>query len=105
MCPLFPNRDRKGAVTNRFFDCKKKSRVPTTSDVSAQDTQYEKAASDYGAALIRLARGYEADPEKRRDLLQEIHLALWRSFKAFQGACSLRTWVYPEFRSWKGSPS
>ena len=28
------------------------------------------------ARLSRLARGYEADPEKRRDLLQEIHLAL-----------------------------
>lgn len=68
--------------------------MATTSNVSAQDRQYEQAASEYGAALVRLARGYEADPEKRRDLLQEIHLALWRSFKAFHGACSLRTWIY-----------
>ena len=37
---------------------------------------------------------YEADSEKRRDLMQEIHLALWRSFKGFDGRCSLRTWVY-----------
>jgi RNA polymerase sigma-70 factor (ECF subfamily) len=26
--------------------------------------------------------------------LQEIHLALWRSFAHFEGRCSVRTWVY-----------
>jgi RNA polymerase sigma-70 factor (ECF subfamily) len=62
--------------------------------VSDQDGQYEKAAAEFGAPLGRLAHGYESDPEKRRELLQEIHLALWRSFAGFNGACSLRTWVY-----------
>jgi RNA polymerase sigma-70 factor (ECF subfamily) len=62
--------------------------------VSTQDRQYEQAASEYGPALLRLARGYEADSEKRRDLIQEIHLALWRSFASFSGNCSIRTWVY-----------
>ena len=66
----------------------------TTRDVRGQEEFYLRAASEYGAALVRLARGYEADPEKRRDLLQEIHLALWRSFEGFDGLCSLRTWVY-----------
>jgi len=55
---------------------------------------YEEAASDFGAALGRLARAYEADPDKRRDLVQEIHVALWRSFGKFDGRCSLRTWIY-----------
>jgi len=59
-----------------------------------QDKLYEDAAIGFGAALSRLARAYEADPDKRRDLLQEIHLALWRSFEKFDGRCSLRTWVY-----------
>jgi RNA polymerase sigma-70 factor (ECF subfamily) len=68
--------------------------VPTTSNVTGPDDLYEHAVVEYGAALSRLARGYEADSEKRRDLLQEIHLALWRSFEAFDGRCSLRTWVY-----------
>jgi RNA polymerase sigma-70 factor (ECF subfamily) len=27
-------------------------------------------------------------------LLQDIHLALWRSFATFNGECSLKTWVY-----------
>lgn len=59
-----------------------------------QDDLYERAAAEYAAALGRLARGYEVDPDKRRDLLQEIHLALWRSFERFRADCSLRTWVY-----------
>ena len=68
--------------------------MPTTSGVTGQDELYEQATAEFGAALARLARGYEADSEKRRDLLQEIHLALWRSLEGFSGLCSLRTWVY-----------
>lgn len=68
--------------------------MSTTSHVSGRDDLYEAAASEHGAALGRLAYAYEADPEKRRDLLQEIHLALWRSFEGFNGRCSVRTWVY-----------
>ena len=48
----------------------------------------------YGAALARLARAYEPDADKRKDLLQEILIALWRSFAAFDERCSTRTWVY-----------
>ena len=59
-----------------------------------QDALYQEAAATYGTALDRLARAYEADPDKRRDLSQEIHLALWRSFAGWKGQCSLRTWVY-----------
>lgn len=61
---------------------------------SKQDGLYEEAAAGYGAALERLACAYEFDPEKRRDLLQEIHFALWRSFQGFERQCSLRTWIY-----------
>lgn len=61
---------------------------------SSQDEHYASAAAEFGRAIERLARGTEADPERRRDLLQDIHLALWRSFAQFDGRCSLRTWVY-----------
>lgn len=60
----------------------------------SQDDLYRQVAESYGPALERLACAYEADPEERRDLLQDIHAALWRSFEGFQGRCSLRTWVY-----------
>jgi RNA polymerase sigma-70 factor (ECF subfamily) len=59
-----------------------------------QDNRYLGAAAQYSSALERLARGYEADSDQRRDLLQEIHLALWRSMGSFDGRCSERTWVY-----------
>ena len=48
----------------------------------------------FGSSLERLARAYEADPEKRRDLSQDIHFQLWRSFQRYDGRCSLRTWIY-----------
>jgi RNA polymerase sigma-70 factor (ECF subfamily) len=84
--------------------CKKTAQPATTSIVgegkanpapeSSRDGLYREAAETYGAALDRLARAYEADAEIRRDLLQEIHIALWRSFAGFDARCSLRTWVY-----------
>jgi RNA polymerase sigma-70 factor, ECF subfamily len=61
---------------------------------TSQDSTYEHALETYGPALNRLARAYELDAEARRDLLQEIHFHLWRSFSQFDQRCSLRTWVY-----------
>jgi RNA polymerase sigma-70 factor, ECF subfamily len=94
--------------------CKKAPRSATTLDVQEEDVQqedvqqdetmrsedasqdslYEEAAETYSPALDRLARAYELNPEARRDLLQEIHFHLWRSFAKFDQRCSLRTWVY-----------
>ena len=48
----------------------------------------------YGSSLERLTSAYEANPDKRRDLSQDIHFQLWRSFGRYDGRCSLRTWVY-----------
>jgi len=59
-----------------------------------QDALYQQAISDFGSALERLTRAYEVNAEARRDLLQDIHVALWRSLRGFDGRCSLRTWVY-----------
>ncbi len=59
-----------------------------------QNRLYSEAAEKYGLELERLGRAYEADPEKRRDLLQEIHFQLWRSLQRFDARCSIRTWVY-----------
>jgi RNA polymerase sigma-70 factor (ECF subfamily) len=61
---------------------------------SRQDGLYREAAASFGAAIERVARAYEADPDVRRDLLQDIHLAIWRSLAKFDGRCALRAWVY-----------
>ena len=54
---------------------------------------YATASREFGRALDRLAAGYEADPEKRLDLRQEIHFQIWRSLEVFDGRCSLKTWA------------
>jgi RNA polymerase sigma-70 factor, ECF subfamily len=63
-------------------------------DRDRQGTLYEVAAGEFGPALDRLAAGYETDPDRRRDLRQEIHLQLWRSLAAFDERCSLKTWTF-----------
>ena len=62
--------------------------------MARREDLYEEAVRTHGPALDRLSRAYEADPEARRDLLQEIHLGLWRSLESFDARCSLRTWIY-----------
>ncbi|HUK03118.1 MAG TPA: sigma-70 family RNA polymerase sigma factor [Steroidobacteraceae bacterium] len=59
-----------------------------------RDDLYHDMVVQFGPALARLAAAYEADPAHREDLLQDIHLALWRSFGSFGRQCALRTWVY-----------
>lgn len=60
----------------------------------SQDERFIRAATAYAPAIERFARGYEVDADLRRDLVQEVHAALWRSFAGFDGRCSERTWVY-----------
>jgi RNA polymerase sigma-70 factor, ECF subfamily len=61
---------------------------------ASPDDFYKTVVQRWGPSLERLASAYEADPEKRRDLSQDIHFQLWRSFHHYDGRCSLRTWTY-----------
>ena len=60
----------------------------------AQDRLFEEAIDRFGGAIARMARGYEADPELQRDLLQELQVALWQSFARFDARCAMSTWVW-----------
>ena len=70
------------------------SRTQSSEPKPKRDELYETAIGEFGRALDRLAAGYEADPEKRHDLRQDIHLQLWRSFGVFDRRCSLKTWTF-----------
>lgn len=59
-----------------------------------QDALYFEAYAAHEPTIRRIARAFEADADKRRDLLQDIYLELWRSLESFDGRCSLSTWVY-----------
>jgi RNA polymerase sigma-70 factor (ECF subfamily) len=55
---------------------------------------YQAAVAELGRALDRVAAGYEADPAKRLDLRQEIHLQLWRAFPRYDPERRFSTWMY-----------
>lgn len=57
------------------------------------DQAFAHVLSSNRAALMRIARRY-AGPQDWQDLLQEIHLQLWRSYQGFAGRAQLATWVY-----------
>jgi RNA polymerase sigma-70 factor, ECF subfamily len=61
---------------------------------AGREALFERIATEFSAPMARLARAHEADASLQQDLLQEIHLAVWRSLPAHQGRCSLRTWVF-----------
>ncbi len=66
----------------------------TPVDVARQNEWYEAFAAQLSAAVERVARGYEANDARRQELVQEIHVAVWRSLATFDERCSLRTWVF-----------
>jgi hypothetical protein len=57
--------------------------------ISSPENPYRQVAADFGPALGRLARAYESDHALRQDLLQDIHVALWRSLSAYDGRWAL----------------
>jgi RNA polymerase sigma-70 factor (ECF subfamily) len=63
-------------------------------DEAEQDRIFAEAITRFGPALARMARGYEADPDLRRDLEQDVQVALWQSLATFDGRCALSTWVW-----------
>lgn len=65
-----------------------------TNAATGQDERYARAVVAFMGSLERLARAYEADPDERLDLLQDIHFSLWRSFAQFDERCSEATWIY-----------
>lgn len=80
-------RDRAASLDGQREDA-------TATEAAEEARWYEDAIAEFGSSLARLAAAYEFDRAQQQDLLQEIHLALWRSFAGFRNQCSLRTWVY-----------
>ena len=63
-------------------------------DRHALADQYERIFEAYGPALVRLTASYEARPQAREDLLQEILLAIWKALPGFRGDCSEKTFAF-----------
>jgi RNA polymerase sigma-70 factor (ECF subfamily) len=59
-----------------------------------RERTFRELLTEYGGALRRVAATYEADPNLREDLFQEISLAIWKALPSFRGDASTRTFVF-----------
>lgn len=60
---------------------------------SPREALFADAAGNHAKLIARIALSYEADPALRRDLVQDMLLALWIALDSFRGDCSLRTFI------------
>lgn len=44
--------------------------------------------------IIKISGAYAYSYEERKDLMQDITLELWKSFKRLNGSCKISTWIY-----------
>jgi len=44
--------------------------------------------------IIKISRCYSKIPQDREDLINDIALELWKSFKSFNGNSKISTWIY-----------
>jgi RNA polymerase sigma-70 factor (ECF subfamily) len=58
------------------------------------EPQFDRILREHGAAISRMAFGYEAVASVREELVQDIALAIWQALAHFRGDCSERTFVY-----------
>jgi RNA polymerase sigma-70 factor (ECF subfamily) len=56
--------------------------------------QFAELSAAHMGGFTRLAQAYEFDPERRRDLVQEILCEIWRAMPGFSGASSIKTYAY-----------
>lgn len=65
-----------------------------TTPAGTPESRFLALAAEYGPALQRLARGYEAEPSRQQDVVQDILVSLWTALPSFEGRSSERTWLY-----------
>ena len=58
-----------------------------------RDREFETLLGQHGPMLRRIAGSYEADPERRRELEQDILLAVWRALPRFRGEAPVRAFL------------
>ncbi len=58
-----------------------------------KDALFSEVSNVHSGLITRIALSYEADPALRRDLVQDILLAVWMALDAYRGDSSLKTFV------------
>lgn len=55
--------------------------------------QFDALVGAHQPMLLRIAASYEADPDRRRDLLQDVLLAIWRALPSYRGEGDVRAFL------------
>jgi RNA polymerase sigma-70 factor (ECF subfamily) len=58
-----------------------------------KDALFAEVTARHSGLISRIALSYEADPALRRDLVQDILLAIWLALDSYRGDASLRTFI------------
>lgn len=58
-----------------------------------RDADFEALIAEHGSMLSRIAGAYEADREVRRELEQEIALAVWRALPRYRGEAPIKAFL------------
>lgn len=58
-----------------------------------KESLFSEVTTRHSGLITRIALSYEADPGLRRDLVQDILLAIWIALDAYRGDSSLKTFV------------
>jgi RNA polymerase sigma-70 factor (ECF subfamily) len=58
-----------------------------------KDQLFAEVTARHSGLITRIALSYEADPGLRRDLVQDILLAIWLALDSYRGASSLKTFI------------
>jgi RNA polymerase sigma-70 factor (ECF subfamily) len=54
---------------------------------------FERIVAEHGPLISRIAMSYEADPNLREDLTQQIFLAVWQALPSYRADASLKTFI------------
>jgi len=60
---------------------------------SFQDIFYELIEENKGQ-ILRICHAYSRDSDEKKDLFQEVMIAIWKSLPSFEGRASASTWIY-----------
>ena len=58
-----------------------------------RDQSFEALLDEHGSMLRRIASAYEAGPERRHELEQDILLAVWRAMPRYRGEAPVRAFI------------
>jgi RNA polymerase sigma-70 factor (ECF subfamily) len=61
--------------------------------LSSDARELSEVLRQHGGLIARVARAHESDRGRAEELIQDIHLAVWRALPKFRGEANLRTYV------------